>query len=368
MKILFLCNSLIGGGAEKLLSELLPRFVQEGMECDLLLLSNENEKYYSSINEGGANIYIVPKNKKTHLSKIFYIKHFIENGKYDLIHANLFPMFYYASLAKMFSFKKNFPILCMTEHSTSNKRRKYGALRLVEKLVYSKYKRIICISDGTRASLEKWLKSKAISKNIVTINNGIDVDYIVSTKSIGKNEIIVSNCQNSILLCMVGSFTKQKNHSFALEVLSKLPNNYYLLLLGEGELKNNILNLIESLGLDNRVFVFGFQSNPYQYIKASDIMIIPSLWEGFGLVAAEGMACQKPIVCSNVDGLRDVVGSAGITCDLNVEEFKNAILYLSGNNVCEKFVVDIAEVEKKYSINTMTKGYLSLFSELIDNK
>lgn len=364
MKILFACNSLISGGAERLLSQLVPKIKNAGNDCHLLLLSSKDSRYLDAFRSNEIEVTVVPDFCKTHFAKMNYVKKYIKNGNFDVIHANLFPMFYYLAFLKK-SFRKS-TVLTLTEHSTSNKRRKHFVFRLIERFVYSKYDAKICISKATEENLIKWLAADATDDSFVVIENGIDLSIINKTPPVERNAIFSNASSEDCFLAMVGSFTSDKNHSFILDVLSCLPSRFKLLLLGEGKLKNEIESKVHVLNLDNRVAFGGFVSNPYSFIKACDIVIIPSKREGFGLIAVEAMACGKPIVCSNVDGLRSVVNDAGIKCNLIVEEFASAIKTIEKN--ASIYIERGQAMVTNYDIKLTVERYLSLFEYLVHKK
>ena len=85
--------------------------------------------------------------------------------------------------------------------------------------------------------------------------------------------------------------------------------------------------------LERNIELVGFQSNPYPYLNAGEIMVMPSAWEGFGLAAVEGMCLGKPVVCSGVGGLNDIVDSTcGAKCS-SMEEYAHAIIELLQDDV-----------------------------------
>ena len=85
---------------------------------------------------------------------------------------------------------------------------------------------------------------------------------------------------------------------------------------------------IQEHELEHNIELVGFQSNPYPYLNAGKIMAMPSSWEGFGLAAVEGLCLGKPVVCSGVGGLADIVDeSCGAVCK-TIDEYCNAILKL----------------------------------------
>lgn len=360
IKILFLCNGLISGGAERLLSQIIPFIQNKGHKCYLLILSKDNERYYESITSSGVHIDILPKKCHSHLSKIRFIRKYILKNNFDIVHANLFPTFYYVAIAKMLSFCHKFPPICLTEHSTSNKRRKKSYFRLIEKMIYRQYNLKICISEDVKTFLLDWLKLTNDNKTFTVILNGVDIDCINQTKAMNKSDLNLSN--DTILLGMVGSFTPDKNHAFMIDVLSNLSKEYKLLLIGEGALKDTISQQIDALDVKDRVIFTGFKSNPYSYIKCCDIIVIPSKREGFCLVAPEAMSCHKPIIYSDIDGLDEIVGDAGIKCPLNVNDFVNAIVNVSKEPF--QYIHNGDKYINNYDINLTAKRYLDVFSEL----
>lgn len=363
MRILFLSDLLAYGGASKLIYDLLPRMAKEGNECELLILTDDHSKYVEDLKKQGVLVSIVPKNIKGHWTKIKYIKSRIENNKYDILHANLFPMTYYCSIVKRLLGKKC-PPLVMTEHSTDNKRRHKPYLRPLEKFIYKKYDHVISISDKTQENLCIWLRE--INDNRFTvIENGIDVDVFRNAEPLPKRDVCQNYNEGDILVLMVGSFTPQKNHSVLLEAVSLLPNQYKLLLCGEGPLENKIKEKVHKLKLDRRVTFLGFRKDVAKIMHTADVLVIPSLWEGFGLIAAEGMACGIPIVASDVPGLSEVIGEVGVKVDAtNPEELSNAIESIVHTQDRIQLYNKETERARKFDISNTVCEYLKTYRKL----
>lgn len=308
MRILFLITELGGGGAEKLLNDLL-FFIKQNYTCEILIISDKDQKYFDSIGKNGIPITIVPKELKNPIKKIRFIKYFIANGNYSLIHVNLFPMLYYGAIIKKLYFKQ-IPFI-YTEHNTDNRRRHIPGLWVIEKyFIYKQYQHIISISAKTQESLLAWLKKKTEKYSV--ISNGVPLQDFYIAKPCIRSELIETYNSGDILLCMIGSFTEQKNHIFAMEILKMLPSYFKLILVGEGILLETIKKYAEEHKLCGRVFFLGFRNDIGSIMKSSDMVIIPSKWEGFGLIAVEAMACGIPIICSDVPGLSEVVSDVAI--------------------------------------------------------
>lgn len=104
-------------------------------------------------------------------------------------------------------------------------------------------------------------------------------------------------------------------------------------MIGDGELMSQVKEYIRQNHLERNIELVGFQSNPYPYLNAGEIMVMPSAWEGFGLAAVEGMCLGKPVVCSGVGGLDDIVDSTcGAKCS-SMEEYAHAIIELLQDDV-----------------------------------
>src|SRR6185295_8187388 len=87
-----------------------------------------------------------------------------------------------------------------------------------------------------------------------------------------------------------------------------------LVMIGAGELENYLKTLVRELGVEESVFFLGWQSNPFKFIARSDIFVLPSLTESFGLVLVEAMACGLPVIATDCPGgSREIVtaGTAG---------------------------------------------------------
>ncbi|MCH5279911.1 MAG: glycosyltransferase [Lachnospiraceae bacterium] len=360
MKILFVINGLVGGGAEKLMNDLLPR-LKKKHECDLLILSKEKEKYLDSLTQNGIKVTVVPQEPKSHIAKIRYMKAYIEAGGYDLVHANLFPTLYYCAILKKLYFRK-IPFV-YTEHNTDNRRRHISILKPLEKIVYKQYEHIISISQETQEQLLKWLGEKP-EERFSVIPNGVPLEGFFSAVACDIEAIVEGINKRDFIICMIGSFSPQKNHIFMLEVMQLLPDRFKLILLGEGELEAYVQQKVLEKNLNQRVFFLGFHKEVASVIKASNVVVIPSKWEGFGLVAVEAMACGIPVVCSNVSGLNEVIGDVGIKIELdNKIEFANAIRKIINMDSDEKkAMTDCCKQRAQcFDINRMLKRYIQIY-------
>lgn len=153
MKLLHVISSLEIGGAQRLLSDLIPLQKQQGLDVSLLVLKDEETDFTRIIRE--ADIPIISLNVeggKVGFRNPFLslkIRNIIKN--FDIVHAHLVHALYLCSLAARGLNVK----LVYTEHSTSNNRRGKGFMRPIEKFIYGRYSKIVSISQQTQDALQQ---------------------------------------------------------------------------------------------------------------------------------------------------------------------------------------------------------------------
>lgn len=367
MRILHIINSLGSGGAEKLIEEMLPLMNQyKDIEADVMLLTDKNNVFYKNLKNNNVKIVISPLKDLYNPLNIHYIRKYIIEGQYDIVHAHLFPTIYWTALASKLILK-NKPKFIMTEHNTHNRRREKKYLRNAEKFIYSNYDEIISISQSAQDNLLSWLKpNKKNMKKFVTIPNGINIEKFINALPYKKSEICSQFADDIKLLCMVGRFSKQKDQPTIIKAMKKLPKNIHLLLVGEGELRLQNEKLAKELGVNDRVHFLGFRDDIERILKTCDIVVLSSNWEGFGLVAVEGMAAGKPVIATKVKGLREVVGNSDLLfMNKNVEELI-LIIYRLLNNKTEynKSALYCFNRSRLFSLEKMINRYIEEYKKL----
>ena len=362
IKVLHIIPSLNAGGAEKLIEESLPIMKNNyNIDIEVLLLTNKGNVFDEKLKENNIKINVSPYEKIRSLKNILYIQKHIKRNHYDIVHSHLFPCNYWASMVSKLIFK-NKPKFITTEHSTHNKRRDKLYFRPIEKLIYSSYDTIISISEGTQQNLINWIKPKGKDKFVV-IENGINLVDFINAEPYKKSDLDSKFNESTRLLCMVGSFSKQKDQATIIRAMKELPDNTFLLLVGDGSLRIENENLAKELEVDERVKFLGIRKDVPRIFKTSDIVIVSSHWEGFGLVAAEGMAAGKPVIASDVPGLSEVVRDAGVLFEQGDEHGLSDRINDLLSNIAEYDMVcqRCLEKSRKYSINTMVNEYLRTY-------
>lgn len=299
MKILQVITSLSTGGAEKLISEIAPLLRDKGHQVDVLAFDGEDTAFKKALIDKGIKVYSFGKGCNVYNPLfIFRLAKMMKN--YDIVHThNTAPQLFAAIGSVLCSV-----VLCTTEHNTSNRRRDWKCYAWIDKWMYSRYDKIICISNQAEDNLRKYLPNV---KNVCTIFNGVDINRFHNAKSLDSLK------SNKEIVAMVAGFRYQKDQDTLIKAFTHLDKDKYeLWLVGDGERRHVLENLVKELGLTDNVKLLGVRNDILNVLQTADIIVMSSHFEGLSLSNIEGMSVNKPFIASNVDGLREVVDGYGV--------------------------------------------------------
>lgn len=350
MRILHVITSLRTGGAEKLMVDLLPRLKAKDLDVDLLLFDGTDTPFRREVEAAGIKVFDLGIGGSVY-SPLRLIRLLPFMRKYDVVHTHNTAPQMFAALCRIFSRTK----LVTTEHGGSNRRRSIRSFKLIDKWMYNRYDRVICIAAKTEKNLCEYL-GKCKTK-ILTINNGVDIAKYSGATPSDELERLVPESRK---LIMVAGFRWEKDQDTLIRALSLLPDKFHLFLVGDGVRRPELEALTKELALDDRVHFLGLRTDVAELLHAADYVVMSSHFEGLSLSSVEGMAVGRPMLASDVDGLREVVGGAGILfphsdskalaarildLDTNVEKYRT-IASTCGHRAAQ---FDISAMAEKYS-------------------
>ena len=304
MKILHIITSLRIGGAERMVSELLPRLCNRGHDVELLLFDGTRSSLYDHVENEGVAIHTLGKGTMQMWNPlhVFRLRKFLHREKFDIVHTHNTP----CQLLTTLAVGKDAPMLITTEHNTFNRRRNWQWYVAIDRWMYGRYDYVICVGEKVKENLMARLYRNADSPNIAVVPNGIDLerftDVVLHSSKKGDEYIII----------MVAAFRKQKDQPTLLRAMQYLPDNYKLWLAGDGEQKKECERLANTLEISHRVSFLGNRANVSQLLTTADVIVLSSHYEGMSLSCIEGMVSGKPFIASDVEGLHDVVAGAGL--------------------------------------------------------
>lgn len=218
--------------------------------------------------------------------------------------------YFYVKLA-LFNFYvryfKNFSLLGLTHHlmhyEKNNKIKKYIAI-LMERVFFKKFKIIITVSKQTKKDL---IELGINNAKIVIVPNGID-ETLIQKKFIRKSML-----DKVTKILFVGVCVPRKGLEYLIEAVAILGREYIVTIIGNDKddlsYANNLKNQVKRLDLGKKVFFLGriSKSELYKQYEENDIFVLPSLWEGYGVVLMEALAFGLPVVATNVGAIPELI-------------------------------------------------------------
>ena len=356
MKILQVITSLHVGGAEKLIVDMVPLYREQGHQVDVLLFDGTETPFKKRLRDKGVTIYEFGKGGSVY-NPLYIFKLIPFLRKYDIVHTHNTA----SQLFAAFGSGLCSVVLVTTEHNTSNRRRNLMCYKLLDKWMYGRYRSVICISDKTKENLIEYLGFELSSVPI--IYNGINSDVYRRTLVCSA----MKDCEKTIVT-MVAGFRNQKDQDTLIKAFQYLPTDKYeLWLVGDGKRRSVLEDLVSRLGLQDIVRFWGIRSDVPEILKTSDIVVMSSHWEGFGLAAVEGMAAGKPVVATDVPGLAEVVKGAGILFPHEDEKTLAFVLrqLMEDKTYYQQIVNQCMLRVSQYDIRKTVGAYLEIYKKLV---
>lgn len=304
-KILIFIPNLQGGGAEKVAINLSNILAKDKYIVYLMCLKQKG----LNINNLNKNINFINLKKRRLFFSIVSIVFFLLKNKKNLYVISFLnaPNFIFCFIKFLFRLREiNLTITIHNSVSDSykNSNLKGKIIIFLLKLFNSSANKIICVSKYVKKDLINNWKLK--NKNIFTIYNPAINTNEINNLSKKKNLILKKyKSKNYRIILSAGRLTKQKNYQLLIEAfyeVTKLIDNVLLIILGNGEQKKSLIELVKNKGLKKKVILMGFQKNPYNFIKDSDLVVLSSDWEGLPTILIESLYLKKKIVSTKCNG------------------------------------------------------------------
>lgn len=309
LKVLFFIESLGGGGAEKVLIDLVNHMDQAKFDITVQTLwPSENQKklaagirYRSAFKiENRMNIFRMRLESALGLTYLLHLK-----DNYDIEVAYL-----ECGSTKILSSSTNRKAAKIAwVHSDLSVKMADVLETFVKKasLQYAKYDRVVCVSEDSLSSFRR-LFGRKIQTDV--IYNTID-DEKIREQSAAPLPAGISKRRRTLL--SLGRLSREKAYDRLLRVHKRLLEEGYehdLWILGEGDLRPELERFIKDNQLEESGRLMGFQENPYPFMQAADLLVCSSQYEGFSTFITEGLILGKPIVTTNCAGMRELLGAS----------------------------------------------------------
>lgn len=313
VKILFFIYQMGGGGAARTLLNIINNLDRTKFN-PLLVTLNFNGTYEAALQ---SDVRFIKLSTKRLRGAIFPLAKIIRQEKVDIVFSTIPNVNTIAIIAKLFSFTKAKNVIREADNLGGNLRTNLKLLAFG--MIYKLSNQVISLSEGVKNNLVHRYKVKR--ENIKVIYNPVDLkainDKITHGQLDPEHKKLFDTTDKVIITA--GRLVEQKDHRTLLRAFSKVNHHIksQLILLGEGPLKERLLQEAASLNISDRVHFLGFQNNPYIYFKHADLFVLSSKHEGFSHVIAEALAAGTPVVSTNCpSGPSEVLsdGEYGLLC------------------------------------------------------
>jgi len=359
IRVLEVIDSLDSGGAESLLKNFVLEVKKNNIFNIEIAVLYSKAIFKDEIKNAGISIWDLGLTFKFNLMGVIELIKLIKERKYDIIHVHLFPADVFAAIASLF-LPRNIKWI-FSEHGAHNRRRTLKIFKILDNFTYSRYSKIVCVSKQVELVLLNWIPSNKGKTKVIP--NAVPIPKFLNPCPVKTYDIL-----------FVGRLTKQKSVEILLKAIKILKNKYSknlkIAIVGDGELKENLNNLTVELGVNREVEFLGVRKDVKELMVSSKIFVLPSRWEGFGLVIIEAMSNMLPVIASNVGGIPELIedGKDGILVPPeNPKALARAINNLLENEELREKLSKAAykKVRERYSIDTYSVHMLDFYKSLV---
>lgn len=384
MRILHILSTLnIGSGIANFAVNHYREAVGLGVQFDFLVFKKMENDFYDEVVKLGARVFYIEK-PSLHVSKYkkaikrFFSEHAEE---WDIVHIHeiLVQKFIAKTCKKYGGVKK----VVIHSHAAKFVLPTYGVSRIKNAAIMA-FKRIrnAYLLSGIKkncdyyfacskaAGLALYGKNALSNKNFYISKNAIDTQKYVFDKNVREKYRETFGLVDNKVIVLVGRFCSEKNQVFFLDVFKKIidkDSSYRLMLVGDGELRDAVVEKIDALGLQDKVVLTGNRDDVPALLNASDLFVLPSIVEGLGIVLIEAQAAGLPCVRSDMVPDEAVITPYVKTISLNdgAEKWADEIVSVPLERYdCSTYIYD-AGYDITESAKRLIKTYCDMVGETV---
>lgn len=366
IKVLVLDTVMDRGGAETMMMNYLRNMDRSKVQLDFMVNREYKADYEDEIKELGGKIYrmcpMYPQNFGKYKRQI---REFLKaHPEYQIIHSNLEERSYFALKEAK---KLNIPVRISHSH---NAPKGFDLKSIVRYYFRARLKPQVTHMFTCGLEAGDWLYGKENRDKFIMQNNAIDAKAYEYNEEIEKKMRKEFDLEGKFVIGHVGRFFPQKNHSFLIDIFNevhKKDKDAILMLVGGGELKEEIENKVKSLGLENHVRFTGVRSDVNNIMQCFNVFILPSLFEGLPVTMVEAQAAGlKCIISDKVPKQCDITGNVQIIpLEKSPEKWAEEILKYKDNYKKESMYEKIvkAKFDIKENALWMQNFYINALKE-----
>lgn len=366
MKILFFIDGITGGGAEKVLRTLVNNMDQSKFEITVQSLDTTDPAQYLA---PGIRYKAINRCKTAWGKKLFhYWVRLCAELKW------LYPLYIRDEYDIEAAYLEFGPTKILAG-STNQKAKKLAwihcdldkkGLSNPEKVKtqYEKFDKVICVSETVKQSYQKVVGSGTEALVLYNVNDEADI--------LGKAEAFTVKKPEAVTFLAVGRLSHEKGNDRLLEACKLLKGEghvFHLWLVGDGPEREKLMKQVSDLELNDQVSFLGFRENPYPYMRAADVIVTPSRYEGFSTVVTEAMILGKCVVTTPCSGMDELLGDNefGLITEDSVEGiYQGMKKMLEDAELRAHYAQKAAERGRDFSKDKLVKKTEQFFEELLN--
>lgn len=348
MKILHISRTMGQGGAEKVVYQLCK-------DCDIeSFVASSGGVYVAQLKKIGIKHCkindIANKNPFVFIYNLKILDKFVKQKGITIIHSHHRMAALYAQILKMRN--KNLQLVYTAHNAFYDKK---ALLRSALKNT-----KIVACGESVKKNLVKYYGFS--SEKIKVINNSVEIPNNIKEANIGKTK-------NSFNVGTIGRLTEQKGIDVFIKAFLRLDNNIHGFVVGDGELRDELMDLVKTLKLEKRITFLGYREDIFEIIKALDLVVSASRWEGFPLTPLEAFGCGKTMIASNISGNNDIVRDKenGLLFRVDDEDsLADALTLIANNRSLRSSLEKQAKIDfnNKYKYNIFIEEYRRVYNEI----
>lgn len=378
MKILFVQKE--GGifGAENYQLKVIPGLMARGIEVEFLRLYTEYQggkggAFIDRLHAMGVNTYEINIGKYPTPGVLRKIHGIAKSGAYDLVHTHLIHADFHLVLAKLLfcgkyrlvSTKHGYDNAFTSKHGFDASKQSNTPYFLISRWAEKRMSTSFTISTGLRHFFLATGLSSA--QRMRLIHYGFDMPEHAATK--GQSQFRLAPKQ----LMIAGRLVGFKGHRYLIEAMSELKEIFgadvRLLIAGTGDLEPTLKEQVESLGLSENVQFLGYSTEVGAYMANSDVVVVPSISEGFGVVFLEAFAAKTPVVSWDVPAGNELMehGVSGyLVPPYDVKALAKQLEEILQSSGQQKPIVDAAHHRLKsyFNLNRMIDETVAFYEDV----
>lgn len=353
-RLLCIVGSMDAGGAETFLMKIYRQIDRTKYQMDFCVAKEKKGFYDDEIKNLGGKIYHITPKSKSLIKNLKDIFNIVKEQKYKYVmRISQHSLSALELLAARIGGAK---ILAFRSSNTNSGGSKLNLL--LHYLFRPIANKIVNIKMAPSTEAANYMFGKRIVKKnrYFLINNGLDVEKFKYSQENRQTIRKKLGVEEKFVIGHVGRFSKQKNHKFLLEIFKeylKVNDNSVLLLIGKGELENEIKEYSKALEINDKVILYGVSENVNELYSAMDIFIFPSFFEGMPNTVIEAQASGLDCIISDT-----ITKECNITGNVKFKSLKESPKQWSDDIIAnnknrseeEKIFYD-----KSYDINSVTK-------------